>query len=265
MVNQMDISIQIVSDIHLEHYSNDRISANLFNKIIFPCKSNFLLVLGDIGDPFSDSYLQFLKWCSDNFYKVFVITGNHEYYGYSIETTDRYIEKICKQFDNVNFMNNKVYVINNVVFIGTTLWSFVPKQHESYITSYMNDFKFIKDSENMNIPITVEKINKIYFENINFIETMIKKFKNYKIILFSHHTPYHHGTSHPCYNNSISNFAFSSDLSYLFSDIYLWAYGHTHHNQPGNILYEQTLLVSNQVGYPGRYCENYNNKLVIVL
>ena len=101
-------------------------------------------------------------------------------------------------------------------------------------------------------------------EGTSFITENIFKFKGYKIIVLTHHTPYVYGTSHPSFDNSISNYAFSTDLSHLFPEVYIWAYGHTHYNNKGNVMkVDSTMLISNQLGIPSQCIEGYDNNIDI--
>ena len=97
--------IQVCSDIHLE---TGDIKESDFKNILI--KSAEILVLaGDIGSPFDKIYEQFILFCSSIFTKVLLITGNHEYYNYTICKTDNKIEEICLLYDNVIYLNNKIY------------------------------------------------------------------------------------------------------------------------------------------------------------
>ena len=70
--------LRILSDIHLE-------LRNYIPKDIFPEKINsgieeVLILAGDIGDPFSNIYKEFLTLCRSTFSFVIVVAGNHEFY-----------------------------------------------------------------------------------------------------------------------------------------------------------------------------------------
>lgn len=242
--------IRVVSDIHLEHYS---CSFPLFENIIQGGLNDILCLLGDIGDPFSDLYKNFIEWCSHNFYKIFIIAGNHEYYNSSIEKSNLKIKEISSLFFNTHFLNNSSFVIDNKMFIGTTLWSFIPDKYKETIENSINDYKYIKD-------FTPDICNKLHNESVNYIKSIIEKYKgHYKIILLSHHSPLLSNTSKSHLEVLDTNYAFSSDLSLLMKDIDFWVYGHTHFNNTNNYFYfGNTTLISNQVGYHNNYVNYYN-------
>lgn len=239
--------IKVISDIHLEYYTD----YNFFS-IIEPDSTSILCLLGDIGNPFSDLYKKFIEWCSKNFYRVFIIAGNHEYYNSSIEKSNSKITDVCS-FYNTHFLNNSSFIINDKIFIGTTLWSFIPDKYKDTIQTSINDYKYI---ENFNY----ETCNKLHIESINYIKSIIEKFKyTHRIIILSHHSPLLENTSKSHLEKLDTNYAFSSDQTELMKDVEFWLYGHTHFNNINNQLkYNNTTLISNQVGYSKEYLRNYN-------
>ena len=149
------ISIQYLSDIHLETHTNDT-SISLFEQILKP-SAPYLALCGDIGYPGAQLYEPFLKYCSEKFEHIFYIPGNHEYYNdtkaIKYLKTKQYIEKslsedelrrisatfpretreirnqkirdICSKFSNIHFIDKETYQIpnTNIIVIGCTLWS----------------------------------------------------------------------------------------------------------------------------------------------
>jgi len=245
------LNLQICSDIHLEYYTYIN-----FETLLTPNKHNILCLLGDIGDPKTNLYKQFILWCSQNFYYVLLLTGNHEYYGSDIKSTNLLIKTIIKNMQNVIFMNNNSFIYcNKFLILGTTLWSYVPDEHKQYIQNFMNDYKYIKD-------LDVDKTNKLFFENLNFLKNNVNIYKHkYIIIVLSHHTPSFHNTSDPTYNNSLSTYAFSTDIN--IKEIHTWCYGHTHYNN--DFIKNNTRILSNQRGYKNKILSNYKKDFTITL
>jgi predicted phosphodiesterase len=100
----MSKTIQIASDLHLEFLKND-VS---FSTLIDP-KADYLVLAGDIGYHDYNNYHNFLTECGEYFEKVFIITGNHEYYSKkAMKEIDQKIQDLCNTFDNVFFLNNKI-------------------------------------------------------------------------------------------------------------------------------------------------------------
>ena len=128
--NDIISNIRVISDIHLEFYSTE---INYYD-IITPNIYDILVLAGDIGNPFEYIYKNFLVWCRQNFLKVCIIAGNHEYYGNTIEDTNRKIEEICNS-NSIIFLNNSVFIHKNIAFIGTTLWSYIPDENKNVVVA----------------------------------------------------------------------------------------------------------------------------------
>lgn len=247
------MKLQVVSDLHLEH------RPLVFNDIIDPC-ADVIALLGDIGIPTDVSYQEFIKWCSINYQFVLVITGNHEYYnrsGISIDNIDKIIESICDAFDNVVFLNNKTFKIGDVVFIGSTLWSWIPSEHVVHVWSKMNDYRLIWNS-NGNL-LTPYESRMMYIENIKWISNSV--YAAYtggsKVVVLTHHCPTLNGTSASFYEGLPGTHAFATDLPHDFpvSAVRLWCSGHTHHNFHHNESGFE--LLSNQYGYSQKPTRGY--------
>lgn len=250
-MNYLDIqrNIHVLSDIHLEHYTK----LPDFSTIITPNYNGILCLCGDIGNPFSEIYYKFIRWCSGQFSVVLILTGNHEYYGSNIKDVNNRVQIVAKNTGTI-FLNNSCFIHQGIVFIGTTLWSFIPEHVKNIVESRLNDYHLVQN-------FTTETSNILHSEAVKFISNSIDYFSNeYKhIVVLSHHTPLFYGTSPKHLESLDTNYAFSSDLSYLVEKVSVWIYGHTHYNHPTNVFYyKKTKMISNQRGYPGKMSINYN-------
>jgi Calcineurin-like phosphoesterase len=115
--------LQYGSDFHLTEKSPP------FSLLLEPSAPD-LALCGDLGDPFSDVYGQFLQWCSRRWERVFVIAGNHEYFvsesTVDMAATEAQIRRTCEAAGpNVIFLQKGTFLIpsHKVVVLGTTLWS----------------------------------------------------------------------------------------------------------------------------------------------
>jgi hypothetical protein len=61
---------------------------------------------------------------------VLVVAGNHEYYGGEVNATNEEILRICKQYENVFFLQRSRIDIEgtNMVFLGATYWTEIPEK-----------------------------------------------------------------------------------------------------------------------------------------
>jgi len=210
----MDI-IQVCSDLHLEY--ND-ITVDKFKEIVIPSAS-ILVLAGDIGNPYKKIYEDFISYCSENFEYVLLITGNHEYYNNDIDLTNNKITYICNLYNNVKFLNNQAFEYDDILFIGSTLWSYIPPNIDEVYQ--VNDYHKI-------LNFTPQVCNQLYTNNLNYIS---EKLQNNKCIIITHHAPSYKCIS-PEYINDPVNCCFANNLDYLFDHENLvgWIYGHLHHN-----------------------------------
>jgi predicted phosphohydrolase len=266
MLNIIKKTIQIASDIHLECYNNGNY---IFTDIIKP-RGTYLALLGDIGYPTSSTYKKFIGECSMNFEKVFLISGNHEYYVSShnknMNDIDDLITTIASAYNNVIYLNNDTYELDDdYVILGSTLWSNIPVGHSYIMRESINDYhKIYKDGRK----IMPSETSHIHDKNIEWLVAKLDEYKHKKIIMLSHHLP-----SFKCvvdkYKGSDINYAFASNLDHIIennSNIKYWFYGHTHFTTQLTI--NNTICASNPCGYKynsGIENKYYNSELIFDL
>jgi len=218
---------------------------------------DYLVLLGDIGDPYNPEYRIFLKSLSLKFKKIFVIAGNHEYYFKVVYECDNYISSICFDIDNIYFLNNKSIEVDGYLLLGTTLWSNINYQ----TACRLNDFRYIRmcKDEFIDINYYIE----LHQNSINFITQELENnnIDNKPVIIFSHHSPLLEMNGK--YKNSFLSSAYSTDLSHLNKNVKAWLSGHTHQCltlTKNNIIYS-----SNCMGYNLKGCENFKlNKIITI-
>ena len=228
--------IQYISDIHLEY----REEIPLIPKV-----GNNLALLGDIGNPFKDNYTEFLKYTSVNWDRVFLLAGNHEYWQsqHNYDEVNKKIKEITQQFNNVYFLNNQLYELENYTIIGSTLWSKIDKEP----TVRMGDDTCIKMN---NKPITFSELNNLHTNSVNCISSQINQNKK-PIIVLTHYLPsydliiekYQTKRYKPYYDR------FASRLDHLLKDpVKFWICGHSHCNIETQI--NNVYCGINAFGYP---------------
>lgn len=129
------VKIQFCSDVNLD------IKKGRFSNIIYP-HGDVLILAGNIGNPFSNTYELFLEWCSQRFEKTILIPGNREYYGSDIFSTKEKLNSLCGKH-GITLLDNKYIVIKkyNLVIIGSTFWNYIPKNLE--FGERMNNIDYI--------------------------------------------------------------------------------------------------------------------------
>lgn len=208
--------IQYSSDLHLERN---------FSRIIVPKRPN-LVLNGDIGYPNHPSYREFLLNMSDQFDKVFITPGNHEYDNRDyFGLVDIEIKNICETRNNLFYLNETKFTLcekDKLEIIGCTLFSPLPKS----------------------------KIN-LHFKQKAFLENSLKSNNDSNYIVVTHHCPLKEAFNPFFTPTKKQNDYFLCDFSEIIKEktntIPLWIYGHTHYNN--TFLYKNTLFTTNQYGY----------------
>lgn len=221
------MKIIIISDLHLEFNSNIPIIRD----------ADILILPGDIGNPSESIYSSFLLFVNDKFKRTYLIAGNHEYYGRTIEDTDILIQSICDKLDNVIYLNNSSDTYEGYKFIGTTLWSQVDQK-----CAIINDFDKIRY---MNFTL----YNDLHKRARDYLNVELKKETDSKIIVITHHLP-SFSLIDPQYEKyGDINKCFASKCDDLISTpIQLWCYGHTH--KKSDKMINGVRCMCNPLGYP---------------
>ena len=242
-----------LSDIHLEFHTDKEYE---FWPNIEPKKPNYtynLICAGDIGLIKQPSYWLFMVEACKRFDQVFVVLGNHEYYGCkwtNIQKQFYEYQDSCK-LTNLMLLENTKYEHEDYIILGTTLWSNIPQQADSYVTQTVNDYRQIQF-----FSTTVS--NQMNQKATQFLGEHLKERKTQKpMIVVTHHAPTLIDSSDPLYEGRMSNFAFANQLDEFVEYSDVWIYGHTHWNKT----MEHPKLKTNQLGYNwDKPCVGFNVK-----
>ena len=263
--------IKLVSDLHLE-----------FSDIMIPNDQNYdvLILSGDImvatdlhDHPetsygmYSDVNLEglgrrqrtalrfrdFLKRCSFQFPHVIYVAGNHEFYNGKWTQSLKVLADECAKYPNVYFLEAGCKKIDDVTFIGGTLWTDMNKGDPltlHAVRDMMNDFRVIKkDLEgytNLKPHDTVIRHRHL----LGYIKTVVAEKPDEKFVVVGHHSPSFQSVHEGYRGETLMNGAYHSDLSEFILDrpqIKLWTHGHTHH--PFDYMIGETRVVCNPRGY----------------
>ncbi len=212
--------IQYISDLHLEFY-------NKLPDEFIKREADILCIAGDIGYPYSSIYEEYLLKVSETFRKVFLITGNHEYYNargnrhHTMEEIENRIRQIIKtmKLNNVTFLDNEYEDYEGYRFVGSTLWSKVEKPVVDYC---INDFRVIKE-------MSVDLYNELHEVSREFLKSSVITESQLPVIVMTHHLPSFQLVAEEYKDCTGLNKYFASKSDDLFvSTIKAWIYGHTH-------------------------------------
>lgn len=246
------MKIQILSDLHLEFLSPSQMDRIVHS--IEP-RGDVLALVGDIGNAMEDHYSYFLAQMATLFPKVFVVAGNHEYYGNDIETTNNTIRTICSMFSNVSFLCSSWEDYGGFRWIGTTLWSYVKETTKCFT----NDIRYIQ-----NMPL--KNYNLRHRDAVEFLTTTLEASLDQSCIVMTHYLPSMSliNAKYKTIEDEPFNQWFASSLDHLIeghtNHLPLWIYGHTHDASQTRMF--QTEMVCNPLGYEGE--NSYPNFNLIV-
>ena len=239
--------IQYISDIHLEFLSK-------IPKIKPMAKT--LVLAGDIGYPFSGIYKQFLVEMNNKYNKVFLITGNHEFYNLgknenkSYDDINNQIKYIIESnnLKNVSFLDNSYEDYDGYRFVGTTLWSKLYNDDNR-----INDMEMIKE-------FNYDIYNEMHKIDCEFIEEILEDTSK-PIVMITHHLPSYTLIAEKYKKYEKYNQYFASHCEkYIKDPIKLWIYGHTHAENISEI--NGVKMVCNPKGYPSENIYNDINKVI---
>ena len=231
-------TFQVLSDVHLEfsrfgpefQFDFDELVSNRSN-------ARYLLMAGDIGYPDMQIYKQFINYCSEIFEKVFIVSGNHEYYDnsdkkYNMQEIDDMIHEVIEDMDNVYYLNMTKYEIDDdIIILGCTLWTHVNEINKAAVQKRMGDYRHIHIDDRL---ITVDDTNRMFSEQFAWLQNEVKENKDKKIIIKTHHLPSEQLILEKYHNFGPLNQAFYTELEQFIEEnpqIKYWICGHSHVTQ----------------------------------
>jgi Icc-related predicted phosphoesterase len=265
------MKIKVVSDLHLE-----------FSDVNIPNDENcdVLILSGDIMtaedlhdhppltvneyEPYTElgvrqkvaqRFRSFLHRVSKEFPHVVYVAGNHEFYHGRWDASLDHLREECSRFTNVYFLEREMKVIDDVVFVGGTLWTDMNKGDPltlHAIRDMMNDYRVIKkDNEGFTRLKPVDTARR-HNQTLGYIKQIITEHKDRKCVVVGHHSPSNLSTHEQYKDEFIMNGAYHSKLEEFILDhpqIKLWTHGHTHHCF--DYVIGETRVVCNPRGYEG--------------
>ncbi len=257
------MQVKVISDIHCDINSGENDTYNFLNDFVICC--------GDIsGNRFKTE-----KWIKNNLKQGIIVACNHLGYDWITnneeDTLDNSIKYLQETFKNTNihFLENNHIIINNVVFVGCTLFTDFKLYDKEYLSKMiacrrMNDYRYVKIIHNKKAKLMsqTEQILR-HNKSIKYIESICKKFSNRKIIVITHHAPNIQSVKDE-YKKDLLSAAYASNLDELiikYPNIKLWCHGHVHHNCDYKI--NTTRIVANPRGYKNENPDFIKNGLIV--
>lgn len=219
-----------VNDLHLE-FSDYEIP------VLEDDANTVLVIAGDLSPTTAKFRIRmFFERVSKRFRAVIFVLGNHDYWRSSILRAPQKYKEIVAHLDNVHVLQNETKVIDNVAFIGGTLWTNYNNDplNEALAFEGMVDFRKIRVGpahKPWERKLKAEDLAFEYYQTRGYIEQEAAKQKaDGKIVyVVTHHAPSPQSV-HPMYIGDPLNTAYYSNLNYFLEEgtIDYWGHGHVH-------------------------------------
>jgi DNA repair exonuclease SbcCD nuclease subunit len=264
------MKIKLVSDLHLE-FSDVEIPNNGCDVLILSgdimiaqdlhdhprgdwlANKEYLWQGGQMRPQKADRFRDFLDRCSKNFPHVVYVAGNHEFYHGKWFASLDHLREECNYWPNIYFLEKDVKVIDDIAFLGCTLWTDLNKgdpltMHD--VESKMNDHRLIRHDKLGYTRLRAVHTRERHMESKEWLKQTLPAYKKAVVVGHMGPTPQ---SIHPHYKDDYHiNGAYSSNLSDFILDhpqIKLWTHGHTHHAV--QYMVGSTLVACNPRGYEG--------------
>jgi predicted phosphodiesterase len=248
--------VRYFSDLHLEFDHDFSISDLQPEQIV--------VLAGDIfaqgrGKTLNKLFLNFVLPILAQGNQVVYVTGNHEYYGSRIDKVHRFLEAFAKEHANFHFLNNSSVFINDIEFLGGTLWTSLDNSNPLVYLSVgsRNRARDIISHDAMREYRAVSVNHRGTYRKLQTLDTILyhqatvsyirsRIGKHPKQIVVTHHTP---SDEFICsrVDSPIGRYAYFSELDELAQHFDAWVAGHTHKKVKKKV--GGTWYLSNPRGY----------------
>jgi predicted phosphodiesterase len=198
-------------------------------------------------------YRDFLSRCSFQFPHVIFIAGNHEFYHGKFYASIDYLREECAKFPNVYFLEQDTKEINDVVFMGGTLWTDMNKGDPltlHAVGSMMNDFRIIKNDKRNYASMSTQDVAFRHRQTLEYFKIILSEKKDKKCVVVGHHAPSFESVAEMYHNDTLMNGGYFSNLTEFILDhpqIALWTHGHMHNVSDYKV--GDTRVICNPRGY----------------
>jgi len=200
-------------------------------------------------------YREFFKRVNNEFPNTIYVSGNHEFYHGRYPDAYNWLYEEMKRYDNIHFLDKDDITIDDVTFVGGTLWTDMNRVDPTtmqLIEGMMNDFRIIRNSKfNYRRFAPGDAVND-HRQTLEYIKSVVDSDTTKKYVVVGHHAPCALSIHEIYKNEYYMNGGYYSDLSEFILDrpqIVLWTHGHMHN--PSDYMLGETRIVCNPRGYKG--------------
>jgi Icc-related predicted phosphoesterase len=246
------MKIQVISDLHQEFGYTELSFAG----------ADVVVLAGDVN-----LGVKGIEWILSTVKDIPVvyILGNHEYYKGSYPKTLRKIQELS-QDTNVQVLENRSVVIDDVTFHGATLWTNFELLGDSRVNGSicqekMNDYKMIRRDPSYSKLRSIDTYV-IHRSSMKWLEESLESSSTKKNIVVTHHAPSIQSVPEKDRANVLSS-AYASNLEATIVKYKpdFWIHGHIH--EPARYTIGNTTVLCNPHGYIDELYNGFNKNLII--
>lgn len=209
-----------------------------------------VIIAGDVANNPEHGWPNVLGWLKRlvDPKKIWLIPGNHDYYGFRLDGDDRLRE--IAEANGANFLQKDVLELGGVRFLCCTLWSDFemrgrPREDMQAAARGLNDYRLIRRHEGGPV-IVPEGTARLHADHLAWLKARLAEPYEGRTAVITHHVP------SPSVSGKIDEFspAFGSDLDELILKYQpdLWLCGHTHRHLRAMV--GRTEIRNVSLGYP---------------
>ena len=254
------INVGIVSDLHVEFwkpYHYEQIGEKIQSQL---ATADIVLMAGDIAN--GDMSISVARSLFPT-KPVFLVAGNHEFYGGEYDTVLAAMRAAANITPNVTFLHMDVARValpsyngsRYVRILGTTLWTDFDLHGNPPLgvldATQLNDFQYIELGDRTLTPSDTLEWHR---EQKKWLLDALDEPVDDVNVVLTHHAPVSFAIGPSYVGDDLSPcFASRMETVLLRDDLNLVVWGHTHHCVDRQI--EGTRFISNQTGYPSSACK----------
>lgn len=250
------MKLRIISDLHIDINKDYPLSYD---------DDVFTVICGDISGYAENT----ISWIARNIRHGVFVAGNHVAYSgkYTIQQSYQELERCFPLEEPVSFLKNSCKIVDDVVFVGGTLWTnfrlgfdLKPDSTEKQLdeaVAYarrnmdlarigMNDYRRNRMTDGFMSP---ENTLFWHYDTRKYISDICDRYPDKKIVVVTHHAPsaksldsrYVSDALNPCYASDMDRFILQN------KNIVLWCHGHIHQHK--DYMIGTTRILCNPRGY----------------
>lgn len=241
------MKICAMSDLHFEFMMPREIDSLTRGVFALPSDIEVLVLAGDIGNYISPKRVNaFLYDVATNgpFKKIYIIPGNHEFYGVNITDESTFLHP------NVKDLNCTYDIYNGVKFCGAIMWTDFNRGNPLDMMNYKNGINDCEYIQHYGLRLKPDFILNQHTFHMQKLENMLtdSSLATDKTVVVTHHGPTTKSVADR-YIGDPYNFSFVSDNAefVLKHQPDLWIHGHTHVSM--DYMVDKTHVITNPKGY----------------